>query len=224
LKNSLKNLSNLEINQTFDLFNNTLFYLPGNEYQESPDSKWIRSMTLKVVLAETKASKGFLYSEKAIDPTSVSEALEALSEAQYKFDGSTLIVPETKIILATILNKSELKRLFEVCPGLFVQYVNIYRFEDETRKYIDQLILRLLKNAALLANSINLRTYAENEKLVPSHVIQELLPYLAAHHSKEESKSFISDLSSTLAEGIGKRVSKQQMEARIIREIKRFNK
>lgn len=224
LKNSLKNLSNLEINQTFNLFNNTLFYLPGDEYLESPDSVWISSMTLKVVLAETKASKGFLYSEKAIDPTSVSEALEALSEAQYKSDESILKVPETKIILATILNKSELKRLFEVCPGLFVQYVNIYKFEDETRKSIDLLILRLLKNAALLANNINLRTYAEKEKLVPSHVIQELLPYLATHHSKEESKSFISDLSSTLAEGIGTRVGKQQMEARIIREIKRFNK
>lgn len=231
LKNSLKNLSNLEINQTFNLFNNTLFYFSGDEYLESPDSKWIRSMTLKVVPAETKASKGFLYSEKAIDPTSVSEALEALSEAQYKSDQHTemdnmqsvLTVPEIKIILTTILNKNELKRLFEVCPGLFVQYVNIYRFEDETRKYVDQLILRLLKHAALLANNINLRYYSHDKKLVPSHVIKELLPYLAAHHSKEESKSFISDLSSTL-EGIGTEVDKENMEKRIIREIKRFNK
>ena len=92
------------------------------------------------------------------------------------------------------------------------------------KEYVDKLILRSIESAHLMSRAVNLQTYSGDRKNAPGFIIGQLLPYMAAHHS-EQSDVFIDRLSELMSKGtIGQYVSKEQVKARIIREIKRFNK
>ena len=221
LEKSLNNLKKLKINQILKLSGRM-------QSLKSGDYCYVYEGRLKINSLSSLVPS-FLYSpEKATEPKnkkiSISEALDNLSEAQYNSAESSITDESVKIIISRVLNQSELSVLFKTCPGLFIQYINLYKFEASEKEYVDKLILRSIESAHLMSRAVNLQTHSGDRKNAPGFIIGQLLPYMAAHHS-EQSDVFIDRLSELMSKGtIGHYVSKEQVKARIIREIKRFNK
>ena len=205
-----------------------------NKVKDLPDFKtWIKKQK-----ANNKTLTLLYDEEEAQEPNStlIEDALDDLDNLLYTAAGEggarwrdtpVLQDPSVKLIVSHNLNIQQLKTLRRICPGLFVQYINLYRFSKDKQTFIDDAILNLVKQTRIQGDF--LQTYAPDRKLAPGKIIDMLLPYLTAHHplmNKNSLDGYTVKLVETIANGgiLGGYTTSKILEARIIREIKRFNK